>query len=277
MENFIHKDDNIKAKVIGKSMDNKGNEIVTYLLQMPKFILAEFNTHRMLSRNSSSSRAIPGKKLLDQPHFIPQHIYKNQSGMAGSKYLDEKDIKKCQELLENHYKKTAKLVENLIELGVHKQTANRPLDYFTYTQTITTATDWKNFFNLRDSKDAQPEIRELAQKMKEAYKNKERKFIRKGEIYIPEVGNLEGICKTDLVKVVTARCARVSYLLDEDKKFTAEQDIALHDKLLQNGHLSPLEHIAQSKENKKYYANLKGFESYRTLRKKGNTEFHIKN
>ena len=41
---------------------------------MPRIILAEFNTHRLFSRNSASSRAIPFKKMvqsvLENP-FIP--------------------------------------------------------------------------------------------------------------------------------------------------------------------------------------------------------------
>ena len=49
----------ISAKVIADSVSPKGIRLVTIECQFPRFILAQVNTHRVFSRNSASSRAIP--------------------------------------------------------------------------------------------------------------------------------------------------------------------------------------------------------------------------
>ena len=64
----------INAEIIADSVDSKGNRITTMLLTFPRFILAELNTHRMFSRNSASSRAIPFEKMVkmvEEDPFIP--------------------------------------------------------------------------------------------------------------------------------------------------------------------------------------------------------------
>ena len=64
----------ISAKVIADSKNEFGNRITTMIVTFPRFILAELNTHRMMSRNSASSRAIPFEKMLEAVSnnpFIP--------------------------------------------------------------------------------------------------------------------------------------------------------------------------------------------------------------
>ena len=56
----------------------------------------------------------------------------------------------------------------LLDAGLHKQWANRPTEPFQMMKTIVTATEWDNWFNLRDHSDAQPEIHELAACMRQA-------------------------------------------------------------------------------------------------------------
>ena len=53
----------ISAKVIADSVCPKGVRMTTMEIEYPRFILAELNTHRMLSKNSASSRAIPVKSM----------------------------------------------------------------------------------------------------------------------------------------------------------------------------------------------------------------------
>ena len=52
----------IEAKIVADSINPQGDRITTYLLTFPRFILAELNTHRVFSKNSASSRAIPFEK-----------------------------------------------------------------------------------------------------------------------------------------------------------------------------------------------------------------------
>ena len=57
----------ISAKTILRSRNASapGKVLSTLLLRYPRFIHAEMMTHRVFSRNSASSRAIPVKKLID--------------------------------------------------------------------------------------------------------------------------------------------------------------------------------------------------------------------
>ena len=64
----------IEAKIVADSINKQGDRITTFLLTYPRFIHSELMTHRMFSRNSASSRAIPFEKMvkdvLENP-FIP--------------------------------------------------------------------------------------------------------------------------------------------------------------------------------------------------------------
>ena len=80
----------IQAKIIADSKSVRGERITTFLLTFPRIILAEFNTHRMFSRNSASSRAIPFKKMVESVEtnpFIPIAWQKDHKGMQGTEYL----------------------------------------------------------------------------------------------------------------------------------------------------------------------------------------------
>lgn len=84
----------IKSEVIADSINHYGGRITTMVLTFPRIILAEFNTHRVISKNSASSRAIPTKKLikniLDNP-FVPIGWQKDHTGMQGSSYFDDNE------------------------------------------------------------------------------------------------------------------------------------------------------------------------------------------
>lgn len=82
----------ITAKVIADSKNEFGNRITTFVVVFPRYILAELNTHRMLSKNSASSRAIPTKKMIRMvmnTPFIPIAWQKDHAGMQGTEYFDE--------------------------------------------------------------------------------------------------------------------------------------------------------------------------------------------
>ena len=55
----------IHAEIVGHSLSPQGDELISVLCTFPRIILAEVNTHRMLSKNTSSSRAIPFEKMLE--------------------------------------------------------------------------------------------------------------------------------------------------------------------------------------------------------------------
>ena len=55
----------ISAKIIADSVSPAGKRVTTYELNYPRFVHAEFMTHRLFSRNAASSRAIPVPKMID--------------------------------------------------------------------------------------------------------------------------------------------------------------------------------------------------------------------
>ena len=64
----------ISAEIVADSIDPRGNRITSVLLTYPRFIHSELLTHRMFSRNSASSRAIPFAKMVkmvQKDPFIP--------------------------------------------------------------------------------------------------------------------------------------------------------------------------------------------------------------
>ncbi len=140
----------IEAKVIADSKNEFGNRITTMIVTFPRIILAEFNTHRMFSRNSASSRAIPFEKMVksvEENPFIPIAWQKDHKGMQGTEYHY------LIEMLKGCWLDTRdKAVRNalyLSECDVTKQIVNRLLEPFMYHTVIVTATEWENFFALR--------------------------------------------------------------------------------------------------------------------------------
>ncbi|HNQ20388.1 MAG TPA: hypothetical protein PKI46_04930, partial [Bacteroidales bacterium] len=129
------------------------NRITTMVVTMPRIILAEFNTHRMFSRNSASSRAIPFEKMVksvEENPFIPIAWQKDHKGMQGSEYYtDENSIM----LIRNNWlsarNNAIKVAKMLNEKAVTKQLCNRLLEPFMWHTVIVTATEWENFFALR--------------------------------------------------------------------------------------------------------------------------------
>lgn len=122
------------------------------LVTMPRIILSEFNTHRVFSRNTSSSRAIPFERMvnsIEENPFIPIAFQKDHSGMQGMKYLT--DIASNQAEIEwiRASKSAIREAKILNDNSVTKQLCNRLLEPFMYTIVIVTSTEWQNFFALR--------------------------------------------------------------------------------------------------------------------------------
>ena len=144
----------IKAQVIADSKNQFGNRITTMIVTMPRYILAEFNTHRMFSRNSASSRAIPFEKMVksieDNP-FIPMAWMKDHKGMQGTEYAqypDTEDFKVIWLEARDNAIKSAQLAQTG-SVKLTKQLCNRLLEPFMWHTVIVTATEWENFFALR--------------------------------------------------------------------------------------------------------------------------------
>jgi thymidylate synthase ThyX len=146
----------ISARVVGHSKHRQtGKELATMVVTFPRFILAEFNTHRMFSRNSASSRAIPFEKMLkviQENPFIPIAWQKDHKGMQGTTYFDTSEGDNVHKLVEGWLQardSAVQIATGLSNSNVTKQLCNRLLEPFMWHTVIVTASDWENFFALR--------------------------------------------------------------------------------------------------------------------------------
>lgn len=246
----------ISAKVIEDSITDSGRCLTTLQLCYPRFIHAEFMTHRVLSRNASSSRAIPVAKMIEQVRTdpaMPIHWGANQSGMQAKAELSSVYRNMVIDEWQQAAHKAAASAEKMEKLGLHKQVANRVLEPFQWIHVVVTATEWDNFFALRDHEDAQPEIRELAVQIKLAMAQSTPAVLEPGEWHLPYVTDDEQVCSDvfdmnphTLQRVSAARCARVSYLTHDGENPDIKKDLALFERLAGGVplHASPLEHQA---------------------------------
>lgn len=259
-----YNDPNITAEVICDSLSPKtGKRLTTMIWKYPRIIMAEVNTHRMLSKSSASSRAIPVKKQIQKIRmdpFFPSWAGKNQSGMQAASELDQDQL----EEFGDHWSKCAQLAcshaEFLVELGAHKQIANRLLEPFSYVRTIVTGTDWANLFNLRCHPDAQPEFMVLAYRALEAYENS---IPKETDLHLPFGDRMyHGLTEEERIKVAVARCARVSYDAFEGEP-NPNDDIRLYEQLASSGHMVPFEHVAKPWIDDTYIGNFQGWVPHR--------------
>jgi hypothetical protein len=267
-----------EAKIIKDSICN-GNRLTTMQLTHPRIVHAEFNTHRMFSRNASSSRAIPFavavQKVLEDP-FIPVWWGKNQKGMQAVEEIagPEKDFAIVRWL---HARDQAVAQASFFSesLDVHKQIVNRLIEPWSWITVCCTgdAGAWSNYFSLRCHKDAQPEIQKQAYMAQLAYYNSKPENLEPGDWHLPYIlsedygSTLDSTClKAHLKKVSVGRCARVSYLTQEGKR-DLSKDVELHDRLCKQipFHASPFEHVCEAMDDNGRYANYVGWRSYRYM------------
>jgi thymidylate synthase ThyX len=258
-----------EAKIIADSISPAGIRLTTLQVTFPRFILAEFNTHRMLSRNSASSRAIPVKKrieaVLNDP-FVPEQFGRNQKGMQAGEPFVSTEHSQARFIWQSALNDALIYAEQLAELGVHKQLANRLLEPFSWHTAVVTATDFNNFFHLRCHPDAQPEFQKIAGMIRDVMEASEPKEFCYGDWHLPYITDEDYSLENaglHLGAVSAARCARVSYLTHEGKR-DISADSALATRLLASGHLSPFEHPARADiRTDAYFGNLRGWVSYR--------------
>lgn len=228
------------------------SRIITTQLTFPRCILAEFNTHKSIARNAASSRAIPISKMIkdvnDNP-FIPIHWGKNQKGMQAYEEVSKLDAKKSEEIWLLNRNMSVFYAEKLIELGIHKQIVNRLLEPWMWVTVIATGnmSAWNNFLALRAHKDAEPHMQKIAYMLKDHIVKSQTTNLAVGEWHLPLFGfpGDEELNQEDKVKVCVGRVGRVSYLTHEGVR-DPSADIELHDRLINNGHFSPTEHVAMA-------------------------------
>jgi thymidylate synthase ThyX len=254
------------AEVLLDSVNPAGQRLTTFVLRFPRFVLSEFNTHRMFSRNASSSRAIPTAKLMQQLRddpVLPVEWGRNQSGMQAREVLDADAARQAEAGWLAARDGALAHAEQLRATGVHKQIVNRVLEPWMWASVIVSSTTYDNFFTLRCHVDAQPEIKRLADLMREAYTASVPTPRSAGEWHLPFTGPDDDLLSVEERKQVSvARCARVSYLTHVGTRDIAA-DRQLHQRLLDAGHWSPFEHVAVAAPDSRPFNNFSGWQAYR--------------
>ncbi len=278
-----------KVIIVKDSLNSNNERLITIITRFPRCILPEVNTHRVFSRNSASSRArnvrttIGG--VMEEP-YVPI-FSENHKGMSGEIITDDNKIKEATRLwleardkaveselkllvgdksvnaddyktiLDDYYEHIynnntddESFNSRKLALSIHKQNANRLIEPFMWHEALITSSYWDNFYNLRISNFAQPEIHALACLMLSAATTSK----PVGRMaHIPFINdecltaeNIDGKSWKDIRDILmssASECARISYN-DRSHLANKEDNTILAERLLKDGHMSPLEHQA---------------------------------
>lgn len=261
--NWVYDSHGIRARVIADSINPNGERITTLEGVFNRYLLAEFNTHRVMSRNSASSRAIPVKKIMAQvwsDPAVPIHWGTNQAGMQARAELTGWRRWLAKRLFLLARIPVLVIVWFLTMAKLHKQVANRLLEPWVWHTIVFTATEFDNFFKLRDHEDAQPEFARFAHCCRVARDRSTPVRMEWGDWHLPyaqsedyvNVASLSRVESSDwfpdIVFVSVARCAAVSYVRQGETR-DVRKDIDLSIRLRKSGHWSPFEHVAIAEQD----------------------------
>lgn len=249
-----------EARVVLDSISPRGDRLTTLEVTMHRFVLAEFNTHRIFSRNSASSRAIPVEKQLERVKEDPAYPVawpSEQPGMQGGTELEGGDLEDALLFYKFTHEKVWREVDAYLKMHpekserLHKSVVNRFLEPFMWHTVLVSSTGWNNFRGLRCSPQAQPEMRLAAEKMMEALDASTPAELDFGQWHMPFTDDLEELEQTyqpiHIRMISAARCARVSYLTHGTGVKDIQEDLRLAGQLQQGNpiHASPFEHVAR--------------------------------
>lgn len=242
----------IKAEILLDSIGYAGSapRLTSWLVTLNRFCLAEFNTHRLFSRNCPSSRAIPVAKRIEMIISAPCEIIEwglDKPGMQAKELASQEIESEAIKIWTNAAMNAIAAAKQLEALGIHKQIVNRLLEPFVNVTVLMTSTQVgiENFFALRAEGAADPHIQKLAYLMLDEYNKSTPQVLQRGDWHIPFGDRMpEGLTPKERTKIAVARAARVSFNNFEGKD-DIEKDFALHDRLAEQGHWSAFEHMAR--------------------------------
>lgn len=244
------------ARIVLDSIGPNGARLTTLEVTHPRMVHADFMTHRMFSRNASSSRAIPVDKLLakiEKQPVMPVWWGKNQGGMQANEELTGDALAEAKRLWLEGCEYNVKLARDLNAVGLHKQLANRVVEAWMFITVVLTVTEIDNYFGLRIDAGAQPELDFPAKLARSCIAESLPQKLASGAWHLPYVTNFDeadlrarGFDDERLCNVSVGRCAAVSYLKQDGSKEALDDEKRANERLYPSGHMSPFEHVAQA-------------------------------
>ena len=165
--------------------------------------------------------------------------------MQAHTHLDPEDAAIAEEIWRAAMQSAIWAASQLHHLGVHKQLVNRLVEPFSWVDVIVSSTEWENFFALRLSGHAQPEMRHVAEAMRASITASTPTAVSWNDWHLPSITTQErvDIPQDELRFVAAGRLARVSYG-QQTRSWEKDRDLA--HQLADNGHWSPFEHVAKA-------------------------------
>lgn len=241
------------CKVIADSTNVIGKRLITLELVYPRIIHSEVMSYCSFARNANSSRAMTPGSVIQQVRdegFIPE-IWRRADvrGMVPKGNLSKEKSEQAEKIWLEAMQDALGHAKRLSDLGVARELTNRVLEPFSWIKTLVTAS-WPflaNFLHQRLARDAQYEIRSLANIIGSRIAASQSVELDSGQWHIPYADGLD--CDyQDRLMVSVARCARISYAtprsLDWGEQKRVEEDIKLALRLQRDAHWSPFEHQA---------------------------------
>lgn len=254
-----HKSGMISVEVIKDSYNEVfDSRITTLILEYPRIIHSELMTHRLFSRNASSSRAIPVSKVIEQVKdnpAIPVRFGKNQAGMQDSGEYENSEALKLLWIESSKLACNTATVMN--DMKAHKQVINRILEPYQFIRVCLTSTNFANWFYLRNHPDADPTIHALAETMQEAMQESKSRKLFEGHWHVPFVEDYIDFTGEQIFKdesgsvislqealIISSSCAAQTSYRKLDTSLEKAKDI--YSKLIESKpcHSSPVEHSA---------------------------------
>ncbi len=260
------------VKILLDSVNPAGSRLITWELTYPRFVHAELMTHRLFSRSSASSRAIPTHKMrarIAEDPVLPVRWIKNEPGMQGYEDLPPDIAELCKKEWLWLCDKAIGSSAALDALKLHKGLVNRVTEPWMWITVIMTSTFHANWFALRDHPMADLQLSKFATEMHAQYWKAKPKYLAAGKWHMPLMDDIdqlrgEGFDEVQLRQISAGRVARVSYLNHDGIRKPAD-DLSLFTKLSTSkpGHMAPFEHVAQSMNDRALYANFCGWKQMR--------------
>jgi len=265
----------LEVTILADSISPQEIRLTTFELYYGHPFHPEVLTHRDFSRNGSSSRAIPWKRMkqaiLDDP-WVPLIFGTTKAGMQmGAPLVGDMAIKARDCWLRARDSAIAH-ADELIEMGVHKSIVNRVIEPYAHIRVVLTATEWDNYFGQRCDVGALPDFQQLAIRMLRELDAGKPTFKDYGEWHLPYIDEKDSVGPFTARYVSTARCARASYRMHDNTPTTIMADVDLFERLLgaDPKHPSPSEHQATPAKDSKsdavqQYGNLRGWKQLRKM------------